>query len=71
LVLQKNPEARIVANAITLETVGAVLDCFNRLALEHQEVVQLSVAKSKTVGGNHMMMGQNPIYILSAGGERR
>lgn len=71
LALQKNPAARIVANAITLETVGAVLDCFNRLALEHQEVVQLSVAKSKTVGGNHMMMGQNPIYILSAGGERR
>lgn len=71
LVLQKNPAARIVANAITLETVGAVLDCFNRLELEQQEVVQLSVAKSKTVGGNHMMMGQNPIYILSAGGERR
>ena len=71
LILQKNPAARIVANAITLETVGAVLDCFNRLELEQQEVVQLSVAKSKTVGGNHMMMGQNPIYILSAGGERQ
>ena len=66
--VQKNPHVRVVANAITLETVSAVLDSFNRLGLHDQEVVQLSVAKSKAVGKNHMMLGQNPVYILSAGG---
>lgn len=68
-VLQKNPCARIVANAITLETVNAVLSCFERCQLRNQEVVQLFVAKSKRVGKSHMMFGQNPVYILSAGGE--
>lgn len=66
--VQKNPHVRVVANAIMLETVSAVLDSFNRLGLHDQEVVQLSVAKSKAVGKNHMMLGQNPVYILSAGG---
>lgn len=66
--LDKNPEVRIVINAITLETVGAALDCFNRLCLCDKDIVQVGVAKAKTVGGNHMMLAQNPIFILSAGG---
>ena len=68
-ILQKNPRARIVANAITLETVNAVISCFKRCQLQNQEVLQLFVAKSKPVGKSHMMLGQNPVYILSAGGE--
>jgi precorrin-6Y C5,15-methyltransferase (decarboxylating) len=67
--LERNPKVRLVVNAITLETVGATLDCFNEAALPNQEAVQLSVARAKLVGANHMMMGQNPIYILSAGGK--
>ncbi|MEM1483780.1 precorrin-6y C5,15-methyltransferase (decarboxylating) subunit CbiE [Oscillospiraceae bacterium PP1C4] len=68
LALEKNPQTRFVVNAITLETVGAALDCFNRFCLCDKDIVQVSVAKSKSVGGNNMMMAQNPVYILSAGG---
>ncbi len=69
LAVQKNPAVRVVVNAITLETVGAALEVFNRLQLTGQEVVQVFAARSKTVGGSHMMTGQNPVYILSAGGK--
>ena len=29
------------------------------------EVVQLGVARSKDIGRYHMMMGENPIYIIT------
>lgn len=68
LALLKNPVVRVVVTAITLETVGAALECFARFGLRNQDVVQLAVSRSKSVGGYHMMMGQNPVYILSGGG---
>ncbi len=66
--LHKNPKIRIVLNAITLETLTDSLQALQKLNFQNIDVVQLSVAKAKPVGGYHMMMGQNPIYILSADG---
>ena len=71
LAVDKNPWVRLVVNAITLETVGAVLDTFNELGIAGQDIVQVTVAEGKIVGGSHMMIGQNPIYILSGGGPGR
>ena len=34
----------------------------------HQEIVQVSVGKSKQLGSYHMMMGQNPVYIITLQG---
>ena len=62
--LHKNPKIRIVLNAITLETLSDSLQALQKLNFQNIDVVQLSVAKAKPVGGYHMMMGQNPIYIL-------
>lgn len=62
---KKNPCVRVVVNAITLETVGEVLSCIKELPTTEEEVLQLSVSKSKSVGDYHMMQGQNPIYIIS------
>lgn len=71
LAVDKNPWVRLVVNAITLETVGAVLNTFNELGIAGLDVVQVAVAEGKIVGGNHMMIGRNPIYILSGGGPGR
>lgn len=68
LLLKKNPEVRLVMNAITLETVGEALQVLKELPVEHQEIVQMTVSRSKEVGRYHMMMGQNPVYIISCGG---
>ena len=70
--VEKNPEARIVLNAITLETVAEALEMLKSLPVVNTEIVQMSVARSREVGRYHMMMGQNPVYIISCeGGEKR
>lgn len=72
LVLEKNPHARIVATAISLETVGELTSCMKEFLFTETEVVSLSVAKDKKAGQYHLMNGQNPVYIFTMqnGGER-
>ena len=60
-VLAKNPRARIVVNAIALETVGEVTAIAARFT-DH-EIVQLSLARSRRSGRYHLMTGLNPITI--------
>lgn len=64
----KNPEVRIVINCITLETVTEAMEAIRKFDLEDVDIVQLGVARSKSVGRYHMMMGENPIYIISCSG---
>lgn len=71
ILLEKNSRVRIVINCITLETVSEALECIRRLEEVKEEffwdtdIVQLSVARSKKAGPYHMMMGENPIYIIT------
>ena len=66
--LEKNPEIRIAINCITLETVTEAMNAIRDFNLTDVDIVQLSAARSKTVGRYHMMMGENPIYIISCSG---
>ena len=68
LLLEKNPEIRIAINCITLETVTEAMNAIRDFNLTDVDIVQLGVARSKTVGRYHMMMGENPIYIISCSG---
>ena len=63
-VLRKNPKARIVVNAITLESVTEALDCFRENGIEPQ-VSCVSSARADLIGKYHLMRGQNPVYIFS------
>lgn len=65
LLLNKNPDIRMVVNCITLETVTEALESVKEFGFEESEIVQLNVSRSKTVGRYHMMMGENPIYIIT------
>ena len=71
LLLAKNPQVRIVINCITLETVSETISCIRRLEESgadkewESEVVQLAVSRAKNIGRYHMMMGENPIYIIT------
>ncbi|SHK45682.1 precorrin-6Y C5,15-methyltransferase (decarboxylating) [Anaerocolumna jejuensis DSM 15929] len=62
---QKNPKARIVVNAITLETVGEVTGLLKTMPVEKEEVIQIQVSRAKAAGGYHLMQAENPVYILS------
>lgn len=73
LLLEKNPQVRIVINCITLETVSEALKLLTEKKFSWSETVQVSVARAKEVGRYHMMTGENPIYIITcqntAGGQ--
>ena len=69
--LAKNPSVRVVINAITLETVGEALDALRDLPFTDADIASVSVAKSKEIGRYHMMLGQNPVYVIAAEGTAR
>lgn len=68
LLLKKNPEIRMVINCIALESVSEALECLKTLPVSDTEILQMTVGKSKEVGRYHIMMGENPIYIISCTG---
>lgn len=70
LLLEKNPKVRIVINCITLETVTEAMNAIRDFGLEDVDIVQLAAARSKSIGRYHMMMGENPIYIISCNWKR-
>lgn len=61
----KNLCVRVVINAIALETLSEIMQELKRRNIENPEIVSLSVAKSKKVGAYNMMMGNNPVYVVS------
>ena len=63
--LDKNPHARIVAAAVSLETVAELTACIQAFPFDIQEVVSLSVACGRQVGQHHLMAGQNPVYLFT------
>ena len=67
LLLEKNPEVRVVVNAITLESVSKVLEWTAGRGIE-ADIVLVSVSRAKAAGRVHMMMAQNPVYVISFGG---
>ncbi len=70
ILLEKNPCVRVVINAITLETVAEALRCLRELPVRQEDIVAVSVGKAKKAGDLHMMMGQNPVYIISFTGNK-
>lgn len=67
-VLEKNPFVNIVINAITLESLNEALSCMEKYKFDSVEIVNATISKCKKVGSYHMMIGQNPIYIISGKG---
>lgn len=62
--LDKNPDARICVSAIALESLSAAVAALTAKGRTVQ-VSQLAVSRAKAVGGLHLMMAQNPIYLIT------
>ena len=67
-VLNKNPHVNVVINTITLQSLNEAINCMEKYSFEDVEIVSVTVAKSKKAGRYDLMMGQNPIYIISGKG---
>lgn len=58
---KKNPDIRIAASAVSLETIGE----FAALAEEYEEseLLQLQVSRAKPLGRYHLLQAENPVML--------
>ncbi len=63
--LSANPSVRIVVSAIALETVSDALRAFSACGLATDDIVQLNVSRARKAGSHHLMMANNPVYVIS------
>ena len=66
-VRKMNPEVRIVANAITPETLGAMLMYARSHDGMRADITQIQCARSRQAGKSHLMTGMNPVWIICLG----
>ena len=64
---EANEHARVCVTAITLETLQAAVSELEALGFE-TAVTQLAVTKSRRAGSSHLMLAQNPVWLIT--GER-
>ena len=65
LILEKNPQAVIVVNAVTLETQTQAAALEKQFGFDLFETVSVQIARSRKAGAYHMMQAQNPVYVFS------
>lgn len=63
--LQKNQDVRVCVSAIALETLSAALDIFSARGLD-AEVTQLAVSRAKPGARLHMLLANNPVFLIAA-----
>ena len=60
--LRKNPSVRIVANAVTLESVAELSEISKAFA--HNDISEIAVSKARRLGRYRLMTAQNPVYVF-------
>lgn len=60
----QNPNLHMVANAVSLNSIAEIHKAVEELQLQ-AEVISMNVSRSKKMGGYHMMMANNPVYIFT------
>ncbi len=63
---EKAPGARVCVTAITVETLAQALRALSGLHMQ-THVTQLSVSRSKRAGNSHMLLAENPVYLITGG----
>ena len=62
-VLHKNSVARLCVAAIALETLSAAVAALTAHGLS-AEVTQIAVSRTKTAGSLHLLMANNPVFLI-------
>lgn len=71
VIWEKNPEARIVVNAVTAETFTACMEIVKSGMVTFYEVVQIMVSRMENIGPYHMQRGENPVFVITLQGKRK
>ncbi len=67
ILIARNEKVRVVINCITLETLSQANNYVKDRGID-ASISQISFSRSKKIASYNMMMGENPIYIISFGG---
>lgn len=67
-VWEKNPDARIVINCVTLNSAAELYGLLQERGIRDAETVQISAARAQRAGGYELMTGQNPVLIVTIPG---
>ena len=70
LLREKNPQIRIVVNCIALETLAEITALLQEWDISDADITSVNISKSKKLGQYHLMIGQNPVYVISFGGKK-
>ena len=63
LLLNKNPNIRIVITSVTIETMSEAARCMKVLNITEEETICVNISKARIAGDYHLMTAQNPVYI--------
>lgn len=64
LAFRANPDARVCVSAITLENLNQALKSLQHRGCE-VEVAQISVSRTKAAGKLHLLLAQNPVFLIT------
>ena len=64
VIFEKNPAARIVLTAVTVETLGEAAKLWAKLDLRDADMAQIAVTRTRKAGPYHLMNAQNPVWML-------
>lgn len=64
LVHRKNPRARVCVSAIALETLATAARVLDELGY-NTEICQMAVSRTRAVGSLHLLMAQNPVFLIT------
>ena len=62
---QKNPQMRVVINAVTLETICEIKEVLSHFEVTDESIVQMQVSRTRKAGGYHLMQAENPVWICA------
>ena len=62
---RKNPQMRIVINAISMETFAELKEVLDTFPMEEEEILQMQVSRVKKLLSYHLPQAENPVWICS------
>ena len=65
LLLKKNGHVRIVAAAISLETIAQLTQCMKAFSFTETEVTAVNISADRKAGTYHLMNARNPVFIFT------
>lgn len=65
LLRQKNPNMRVVINAVSMETICELREVLSMDGITEKEVVQLQANRVREAGSYHLVQSENPVWICA------